>query len=283
VKLLFEGCQWLNRQLLRLCKSLAVARPRNRFKEQKQQYFTYSRHRKKTHKQTLRRRRSLLNLLEKLAGQFQQLLNGHKVNWLNEKIYQRFKLIRTVCVQQRYLLNKPSSCLPGRILSLHKPYVRAIVRGKETKPVEFGAKVHLTLSAGLCWIEHLSFEAFHEGKRLKKTVYQHQTLFGTCRLLGADRIYATNENRRFVSKNQIQTNFAKKGPLPLSGQHKQAQLLLHKARAAQMEGVFGNQKNHYLLTKIKARTQPTETAWILFGVITANAIKLTKPTPPLAA
>ncbi len=143
--------------------------------------------------------------------------------------------------------------------------------------------MHLTLSSGLCWSEHLSFEAFHEGKRLKKTVYQHQTLFGTCRLLGADRIYATNENRRFVSKNQIQTNFAKKGPLPLSGQHKQAQLLLHKARAAQMEGVFGNQKNHYLLTKIKARTQPTETAWILFGVITANAIKLTKPTPPLAA
>jgi len=41
-----------------------------------------------------------------------------------------------------------------------------------------------------------------------------------------------------------------------------------------MEGVFGNQKNHYLLGKIKARTKPTEITWILFGVLTANAVKV---------
>ncbi len=274
VKLLFECCQWLQGQLLGLCKSLAVARPRNRFKEQQHNYFAYARYRKKTYRQTLRRRRSLLHLLEKLVGQFQQLLDGHQVNWLAEKTYQRLKLLKTVCLQQRYLLSKPASSLAGRILSLHKPYVRPIVRGKETKPVEFGAKVHLTLSAGLCWIEHLSFEAFHEGKRLKASVYKHQTVFGACRLLGADGIYATNENRRFVTKKQIQTNFAKKGPVPVSGQQKQAQVLIHKARAAQMEGVFGNQKNHYLLAKIKARTQPAEITWILFGVLTANVVKV---------
>ena len=274
VKLLFESCQWLNGQLLGLCAKLALARPRNRFKEQQHKYLAYARQRKKTYRLTLKRRRSLLYLLEKLVGQFQQLLNGHKVNWLKEKTYQRLKLLKTVCLQQRYLLDKPASSLPGRILSLHKPYVRAIVRGKETKPVEFGAKVHLTLSAGLSWIEHLSFEAFHEGKRLKGSVYKHQTVFGACRLLGADGIYATNENRRFVTKHQIQTNFAKKGPVPVSGQQKQAQVLIHKARAAQMEGVFGNQKNHYLLAKIKARTQPTEITWILFGVLTANAVKV---------
>ncbi len=51
-------------------------------------------------------------------------------------------------------------------------------------------------------------------------------------------------------------------------------MLIHKAGAAQMEGVFGNQKNHYLLAKIKARTQPTEITWMLFGVLTANAFKV---------
>jgi hypothetical protein len=283
VKLLFECCQWLNGQLLCLCTHLSRARPRNGFKAQQQQYFAYARQRKKTYRQTLKRRRSLLQLLEKLAGQFQQLLNANQVNWLNEKTYQRLKLIRTVAQQQRSLLSRPSLSLPGRILSLHKPYVRAIVRGKETKPVEFGAKVHLTLSAGLCWVEHLSFDAFHEGKRLKASVYKHQNVFGTCRFVGADRIYATNENRRFVSGNNIQTNFAKKGPVPVSGQQKQVQVLIHKARASQMEGVFGNQKNHYLLHKIKARTQPTEIIWILFGVVTANAVKVAKSPPRLAA
>ena len=41
-----------------------------------------------------------------------------------------------------------------------------------------------------------------------------------------------------------------------------------------MEGGFGNHKNHYLLGKIKARTQPTEITWILFGVLAANAVKV---------
>lgn len=274
VKLLWESCQWLHKQIIRLCLQVGVRRPRSRFLEQQHKYFAYARGRKKTYQNTIKRRRSLLHLLDKLLKQVQHLLNAHQVNWLSEQTYQRLALLKKVSLQQRYLLNKPSSSLPGRILSLHKPYVRAIVRGKETKTVEFGAKVHLTLSAGLCWIEHLSFEPFHEGKRLKKSVYKHQSVFGACRLLGADGIYATNENRRFVSKHQIQTNFVKKGPVAASGQQKQIQVLIHKARASQMEGVFGNQKNHYLLDKIKARRQPTEITWMLFGVLTANAVKL---------
>jgi hypothetical protein len=43
-----------------------------------------------------------------------------------------------------------------------------------------------------------------------------------------------------------------------------------------MEGVFGNQKNHYLLTKVKARSESAEEIWIFFGILTANAVKLAK-------
>ena len=55
-----------------------------------------------------------------------------------------------------------------RIVSIDCHYVRPIVRGKETKSVEFGAKVNNIQIDGISFIEHLSFKAFNEGIRLKE-------------------------------------------------------------------------------------------------------------------
>ena len=48
-------------------------------------------------------------------------------------------------------------------MSISKPYLRPIVRGKEVKGVEFGAKVNNILVDGISFIEKLSFNAFNEG------------------------------------------------------------------------------------------------------------------------
>ena len=55
-----------------------------------------------------------------------------------------------------------------RIVSIDRHYVRPIVRGKETKSVEFGAKVNNIQIDGISFIEHLSFKAFNECIRLKE-------------------------------------------------------------------------------------------------------------------
>ena len=55
-------------------------------------------------------------------------------------------------------------------------YVRPIVRGKETKSVEFGAKVNNIQIDGISVIEHLSFKAFNEGIRLKDCIRMQQKL-----------------------------------------------------------------------------------------------------------
>ena len=79
------------------------------------------------------------------------------------------------------------------IVSIDKPYIHPIVRGKETKSVEFGAKVNTIQVDGINFIEHLSFSAFHEGIRLPQCVAKQQKLFSRkVRLLAADSIYATN-------------------------------------------------------------------------------------------
>ena len=47
---------------------------------------------------------------------------------------------------------------------------------------------------------------------------------------------------------------------------------LSKERSTQLEGSFGTQKQHYSLSRIKARNRKTKILWIFFGIHTANAI-----------
>ncbi len=70
------------------------------------------------------------------------------------------KTIQRVYEQQHELLYGNREQVKQRIVSLHKPHVRPIVRGKEVKPVEFGAKVHKVQIDGLSFIEHISFDNF---------------------------------------------------------------------------------------------------------------------------
>ena len=47
--------------------------------------------------------------------------------------------------------------------------------------------------------------------------------------------------------------------------------ILNKERSTRLEGSFGNEKNHFQLTKVKARTLVSEICWIFFVIQTANA------------
>jgi hypothetical protein len=98
------------------------------------------------------------------------------------------------------------------IVSLNKPYLRPIGRGKENKPVEIGAKAQILQVDGLAFIGNLDFINFNECTRLKLSEALHGRFFGPAAQLGADRIYATNENRRFYTQNKIFTCFPKKEP-----------------------------------------------------------------------
>jgi transposase, IS5 family len=109
---------------------------------------------------------------------------------------------------------------------------------------------------------------------LKISVLKHKLIFKSCTQLAADRIYPTNENRKFITAQKIQSNFDKKGPKSISDTEKEIKGELSKGRNSYMEGAFGNHKNHYSLRKIKARSKPNERIWLFFGVMTANAVAI---------
>ena len=276
VKLLWESNVKVYQLLQGKRKLLKLRSSRSNYHKHKKNYLGYQRNRKKSRRQDKKLRKQLLKYLSRLLEGLQDLQKGHEFN-LSNKEKKLVSHIKTIYSQQHELLYGNRENVKQRIVSLHKPHVRAIIRGKEIKPVEFGAKVHKVQVGGLSFIEHLSYENFNEGTRLKQSVAFHQKYFGRCSQLAADAIYATNENRRYCNSLAIATSFIPKGKQgKLEEQKSVMRSVLNTVRAAVLEGSFGNEKNHYLLNKIKARTQATEIAWIFFGMLTANASIITK-------
>ncbi len=276
VKLLWECNEWIYNQIKLLCKYSKVRRPRSKFNEQKQKYLNYQRSRKKTHKKTNRRIRSLLYLLEKLLGQLTEIEQIAKEAGYRypDRYYKRTSTINKILVQQKEMY-ETGKTVPNRIVSIAKDYIRPIIRGKETKRLEFGSKANMTQVDGINFIDHLSFNAFNECKRFIPSIRISRELFGKITHAAADGIYATNENRRYCTENNITTSFKRKGRAgKFEEQRRQIQSLLATERATRMEGSFGTEKRHYGLDRIKARIKSTEILWVFFGVHTANASRI---------
>jgi transposase, IS5 family len=277
-KLLWECCQKVYSILQRERKSLRLRKSRCNFKKKNKIYLQYQKLRKKSRRKEKKLCRILLKFLHHLMDMLTDLCNKYKIVLSNRrnKILHTIENIYTQQHQKAY--GRPDEKIKDRIVSLYKPYVRPIVRGKEAKPVEFGAKVNKLEVDGISFIEHLSFDNFNETTRYENGIYLQRKLFGRCTHQSADAIYATNKNRRYAKDQHIQTNFVPKGKenaLHVE-QARQIRRILNKHRSTVLEGTFGNEKNHYLLQKSRARTRTTEVCWIFFGMMTANASIIAK-------
>lgn len=278
IKLLWESVDWMYGQLKITCKRLKIPTPRTKYLEQKDKHFAYMRMRKKPWKLTVKRTSSLLYLLEKLIHQQKKIEDQYRIYLeFPEKYWDRRRVISKVLEQQKEMFTTGSHTVPERIVSIAKSYIRPIVRGKEVKKVEFGAKVNMIQVDGINFIEHLSFDAFNEGPRLVDSIWYSRSLFGKITHISADDIYASNVNRKWCTEHKITTNFKRKGR---AGKYEdQRQIVaaeLRKERATRMEGSFGTEKQHYSLDKIKSRIKKNEILWIFFGIHTANAVRIAK-------
>lgn len=252
-------------------KELKLRSSRTNHQKRKEQYLSFAKRRKKSKRQSKKICKLLLKYLDRLLKQLDDLQKRYAIV-LRSRHHNRLKTINTFREQQWQLHFGKQSTIPGRIVSLHKPYVRPIVRGKEVKPVEFGAKVNMLQVDGINFIEHLSYDNFNEGTRLQSTIHLQRRYFGACHQMGADAIYATNANRKYCTDNHIATSFVAKGK---EGQYKeqksQMRSILGKIRSTVLEGSFGNEKTHYEMDQIKARTEANEKVWIFFSLLTSNA------------
>lgn len=278
-KLLWECVKKTYKIMCEVSGRMGVHRPRTKYLDVEKACLSYRKQRKHSNTQTRKMTRRLLNLLGKILKEIRRMERGCDVpELLTVKEKSLVDIITKVYRQQRNHFDSGDrrESIPDRIVSVSKPYVRPIVRGKEVKSVEFGAKCNNIMVDGISFIEKMSFNAFSEGTRLQHCVKMHRRLFGVdVKKIGGDASYAGTDNRGFCKENGIQTSFVKRGrPTQEKKEQDYVRQELARVRATAMEGSFGIQKEHYAMRRIKARKKETEILYIFFGIHTANAVLL---------
>ena len=87
---------------------------------------------------------------------------------------------------------------------MSQPFVRPIVRGKAGKPVEFGAKLDISVVDGWTRLECCSFDAYNEAGNLREMAERFRAREGhyPSRIL-ADKIYRNRENLSYCKAHGI--------------------------------------------------------------------------------
>jgi hypothetical protein len=193
---------------------------------------------------------------------------------LSSNSQQRLAVVRKLYEQQKQMYETKTHQIPDRIVSIHQPWVRPIVRGKATADVEFGAKVAISVVGGYARIENLSWDAYNESTTLQETVdrYKEQTGLYPQRIL-ADKIYRTRDNLQYCDMHHIHMSGPKLGRPP-KDKALYAQQCRDERREAgernEVEGKFGTGKRCYGLDRLTSRLQVTCETQIHMIILTMN-------------
>ncbi|MDP2722204.1 MAG: IS5 family transposase [Bacteroidales bacterium] len=232
-------------------------------------YLKTAQKKNKSRKQIRKAVGSQLRLLKRNLKSINSLLDAYPQIPLKPKDYKYLLVINTFFEQQQQMYDSRSHRIDDRIVSIHQPHVRPIVRGKSQAKVEFGAKIHVSVIDGITFLDELSWDAFNEGNHMMDYVEKYYQRFGCYpRELLADQIYCTRANRAALKEKGIKL-LAK----PL-GRPSAVQVHVSPGERNPIEGKFGQAKTAYGLNRIKARLRDTSESWIASIILVLNLVKL---------
>lgn len=205
----------------------------------------------------------LLDMFEE--GQFPLCRKSQKYLWVVQEVYR----------QQQYMYNNKTHQCDDRIVSIHQPHVRPILRGKPNGYVEFGSKINMSLDNGFARIDRLSWNAFNECTDLKEQVEAYKSIHGYYpALVQADKIYWTRENRKWLDEKNIRYTAVPLGRPTEQSNYQKRKSKKEAARRNHIEGKFGQGKNGYNMNRIRARLKDTSESMIGCIVFVMNVVNL---------
>jgi len=183
--------------------------------------------------------------------------------------YKYFLIINTVFQQQKEMYDNQTHRVDHRIVSIHQPHVRPIVRGKSQAKVEFGAKIHVSLIDGISFLDEISWDAFNEGSHMMDYIEKYKIRFGYYpKEVLADQIYCTRANRNALKLLGIKLLAKPLGRPAAVSNH------VRPGERNPIEGKFGQAKTAYGLDRIRARLIGTSESMIASIILVLNLVKL---------
>jgi hypothetical protein len=252
------------------------AKPRTYRENARRDYLRLVRSKKPTRKQIRTAIRQQLNYVRRNLESVGQLLAVSPFE-LDDRMMQYLRTIRELYRQQREMYDTRTHRVDDRIVSIHQPWVRPIVRGKQTANVEFGAKISIGMCDGYSRIERLDWDAFNEAGDLIEAAERYQERVGRYpeRIL-ADKIYRNHDNLQYCKLHGIRLNGPKLGRPPQDKALYTEQKRQERDEAGErnaVEGKFGEGKRRYGLGRVMTRLQNTSEVAIHVTFLVMNLEK----------
>ena len=273
VSLLNEARENAEKLLDALHDSADGKKPRTYRERARKDYLKYTRCRKHTAKMTRKAIGKQLTYLRRDLDAVDGKLSLGKS--LTTRQMERLDTIRTIYEQQKYMYDNLTHSVPDRIVSVSQPFVRPIVRGKAGKPVEFGAKLDVSVVDGWTRLECCSFDAYNEAGNLQEMTERFRAREGhyPSRIL-ADKIYRNRENLSYCKMHGIRLSGPALGRPKKGETREKAQDYRDECERVEVERRFSLAKRKCGMGLVTAKLRETAAHVIAMSVLVLNLRKI---------
>ena len=278
INLLNEARENLETIIDDICYTYNFYKPRMYRKNARKDYLNLAKCKKRTKKKIRNAIKQQLQYIRRDLGYIDTFIFANGVV-LSEKQAKRLAVITEVYEQQKYMYDNNVHSVKDRIVSISQPYIRPIVRGKAKAPVEFGAKLDMSIDEnGFARLERLSFDAYNEADVLITAIerYRKRTGHYPERVL-VDQIYRNRNNRAFCKSKGIRISGSalgrpKKEPTP----EERKTAYNDNTDRIEVERGFSLAKRCYGLGLIRTKLDTTTRCSIALSILALNLEKLAR-------
>jgi len=205
------------------------------------------------------RKKAIKKQLQYIKRNLAHIEGMGKLELLSKSHYKMLLIVTEVYRQQLWMYENKQHSISDRIVSLTKPHIRPIVRGKAGKSVEFGAKLSASCRNGYVFLDRISWDNFNESVDLKTQVEKFKRFTGVYpESIHVDRIYRRRDNRAWCKERGIRMSGPPLGrpPKNISKSTKKQAQSDERIRNS-IEGKFGEAKRRFSLGRVMAKLSNT--------------------------
>lgn len=281
VGLLNDAREWLDTKIKELGK-LIGKKFRTYPKKARKAYLNFSKKKNKSKKLIKKAKKQMLQYVRRNIKHMTEITATmmEKGLVIKKKIVERFEVVKKIFNQQLEMYKKGTYQIKDRIVSLHKPQVRPIKRGKSGAPVEFGPKAALSQVDGFLFLDKMDSDNFSEAgvEVVQGQVISYEKRFGGSKppSFTGDRLYGNRENRKLLEELGIRAAFKSLGRKSKDSKRKDQWLRVKQRERNRIEGGFGTAKAHYKLDKIRYSIPGGAEMWVrgcILGMNLKRALK----------
>jgi hypothetical protein len=271
IGLLNDVRQWIVKEIKKISKKTGK-KIRTYCRKAQKTYLNFAKRGRKTKKIIKKAKREMLQYVRRNIQQVRKLIEDTQQT-VEKKFSEKLELAEEILKQQYEMYRGNTRSVKNRIVSFYRGYVRPIKRGKNGKPVEFGPKGALSFVGGFLFLEEFRHSNFSEARSdiVKKQIENYKKRFKkNPPSFTADNLYGSRENRCLLKEQEIRGAFKMLGRRGKDSEIYSQWFKKKQRQRNQIEGSFGNGKEHYGLDEILYHGEEGSEMWVRACILAMN-------------